>query len=64
MKVELTHREASIVLASLRNWQEEQKTVDLADYFEAYFEDEDPPSDQEIDTICARITEAALRKDG
>lgn len=63
MKIELEHREASIVLAALRNWQEEAKKYDLADYFEAYFEDVDPPSDGEIDTICARITDAALRKD-
>jgi hypothetical protein len=62
MNIELDNREASIVLAALRNWQDESKTVDLADYFEAYFEDVDPPSDAEIDTICARITDAALRK--
>jgi hypothetical protein len=63
MNIELDNREASIVLAALRNWQEEAKTYDLADFYEAYFEDVDPPSDGEIDTICARITDAALRKD-
>ena len=62
MNVELDGREASIVLAALRNRQEEARAYDLADYFEAYFEDVDPPSGEEIDTICARITEAALRK--
>ena len=62
MNVELTNRDASIVLAALRNWQEESKIVDLADLYEAYFEDVDPPSDAEIDAICIRITEAALRK--
>jgi hypothetical protein len=61
MNVELTNRDASIVLAALRNWQEESKTVDLADLYEAYFEDVDPPSDAELDSICARITDAALR---
>jgi hypothetical protein len=60
MQIELDNREASIVLAALRNWQEESKTVDLADYYEAYFEDVDPPSDREIDAICARIANAAL----
>lgn len=60
MIVELDNREAAIVLAALRNWQEESKTVDLADYYEAYFEDVDPPGDEEIDAICARITNAAL----
>jgi hypothetical protein len=34
----------------------------VADFFEAYFEDVDPPGDSEIDAICARITDAALRK--
>ena len=62
MNIELDNRQASIVLAALRNWQEEQKTYDLADFFEAYFEDVDPPSDEEIDAICTRITQAALRK--
>ena len=62
MKIELDNREASIVLAALRNWQEESKAYDLADYFEAYFEDVDPPGEAEIDAICARITEAALRE--
>ncbi len=62
MNIELDHREASIVLAGLRNLQEEAKKYDMADYFEAYFEDVDPPSDGKIDTICARITDAALRK--
>jgi hypothetical protein len=62
MNIEIDNREAAIILAALRNWQEESKTVDLADYYEAYFEDVDPPSDQEIDAICARITEAAMRR--
>ena len=60
MDIELDNREAAIVLAALRNWQEESKTVDLAGYYEAYFEDVDPPSSEEIDVICARITNAAL----
>jgi hypothetical protein len=50
------------VLAALRNWQEESKTYDVADFFEAYFEDVDPPGEAEIDAICARIADAALRK--
>ncbi|HWC30494.1 MAG TPA: hypothetical protein VG845_10480 [Dehalococcoidia bacterium] len=64
MNIELDNREASIVLAALRNWQEESKTVDLADYYEAYFEDVDPPGSEEIDAICARITTAALGRGG
>jgi len=64
MNIELDNRQASIVLAALRNWQEESKTVDLADLYEAYFEDVDPPSSAEIDAICARITNAALGRGG
>jgi hypothetical protein len=62
MNIEMDNREASIVVAALRNWQEDAKSYDVADFFEAYFEDVDPPSDAEIEAICARITEAALRK--
>ena len=58
MNIELDNREAPIVLAALRNWQEEARRYDLADYFE----DVDPPSGEEIDVICARIAEAALGK--
>ncbi len=62
MKIEIDNREASIVIAALRNWQEESKKYELADFFEAYFEDVDSPSDEEIDAICSRISDAALRK--
>ncbi len=62
MNVELDSREASVVLAALRNWQEESESVDLAEHYEAYFEDQDPPTSAEIDVICTRITEAALRR--
>ncbi len=51
-----------MVLAALRNWQEESESVDLADHYEAYFEDQEPPTSVEIDVICARITEAGLRR--
>jgi hypothetical protein len=60
MELTLSKREASHVLAALRNWQEESQTVDLADYYEAYFEQDDPLESSEIDTLCTRITEAAL----
>jgi hypothetical protein len=61
MELTLSKREASHLLAALRNWQEESMTVDLADYFEAYFEQDEPLESAEIDALCARITEAALR---
>jgi hypothetical protein len=61
LELTLTKREASLVLAALRNWQEETKTVDLADYFEAYFEEHEPLNAAEIDALCARITDSAMR---
>jgi hypothetical protein len=62
MDLELDKREASQILAALRNWQEETKSVDLADYYEAYFEEHEPLSSEEIDVLCARITNAASGK--
>jgi len=47
------------VLAALRNWQEETQTVDLADYYEAYFEEHEPLSSGEIDALCGRISDVA-----
>ena len=64
MELTLSKREASLMLAALRNWQEETKTVDLADYFEAYFEEHEPLDSAEIDTLCARITDSAMRSRG
>jgi hypothetical protein len=61
MELNLSKREASLVLAALRNWQDETLRVDLADYFEAYFEEHEPLTSQEIDALCSRIGEAALR---
>jgi hypothetical protein len=59
MELMLSKREASQVLAALRNWQEEAQTVDLADYYEAYFEQDEPLAGTEIDALCIRIAEAA-----
>jgi hypothetical protein len=59
MILEIDNREASQVLAALRNWQEESKAVDLADYYEAYFEEHEPLSSEEIDALCQRIAKAA-----
>jgi hypothetical protein len=61
MNVPLSKREASQVLAALRNWQEETQSVDLADYFEAYFEEHEPLTSSEIDELCQRIVEASLQ---
>ncbi len=59
MKLELSNREAAMLLAALRNWQEESRTVDLADFYEAYFEEHEPLDSSEIDGLCQRIAEAA-----
>ncbi len=61
MELILSKREASHVLAALRNWQEESQTVDLADYYEAYFEQDDALDSAEIDALCSRISDAALK---
>ena len=59
MIVELSDRETSLLLAALRNWQDESQTIDLADHYEAYFEFHEPLSSDQIDALCARIAEAA-----
>ena len=62
MQVELSPREAALVLAALRNWQEESQTTNLEDLFEAYFENEDPLDNEQIDALCQRIVAAATSK--
>ena len=62
MQVELSNREAALVLAALRNWQEEAQTTNLEDLFEAYFENEDPLENEQIDALCRRIVAAATAK--
>ena len=59
MQVELSNREAALVLAALRNWQEESQATNLEDLFEAYFENEDPLDHEQIDALCRRIVAAA-----
>ncbi len=47
------------MLAALRNWQEETKAGSaLEDYFEAYFEEAEALTSDEIDALCRRIAEA------
>ena len=59
MQVEMSNREAALVLAALRNWQEEAQSTNLEDLFEAYFENEDPLENDQIDALCQRIVAAA-----
>lgn len=53
--IELSKREAALILAAIRNWQEELPAKDLYDLYEAYFEDVDPLSPEEMDTLCQRV---------
>jgi len=62
MQVEMSNREAALVLAALRNWQEEAQSTNLEDLFEAYFENEDPLESDQIDALCQRIVAAANAK--
>ena len=62
MQVELSNREAALVLAALRNWQEESQSTNLEDLYEAYFENEDPLENEQIDALCQRIVAAALAR--
>ena len=61
MELTLSKREASLVLAALRNWQEQAQTYEVADFFEAYFEEHEPLSSDEIDALCTRIAETSAR---
>jgi hypothetical protein len=62
MQVEMSNREAALVLAALRNWQEEAQSTNLEDLFEAYFENEGPLENDQIDALCQRIVAAANAK--
>ena len=53
--IELSKREAALILAAIRNWQEELSSIDLYDLYEGYFEDVDPLSPEEMDGLCGRI---------
>jgi hypothetical protein len=61
MLVELSGREAALVMASLRCWQDMAASYKLEDEYEAYFETHEPLSNEEIDSVCQRIAEAAVR---
>ena len=56
MAIELTPREETQVLAALRFWQSVSRYENLADNeYEAYFEEHEALSSDEIDDLCARI---------
>ena len=51
----------TVVLAALRSWQEQAQTYDIADFYEAYFEEHEPLDNAEIDALCARIAETSAK---
>jgi hypothetical protein len=57
--IDLSKREAALILAAIRNWQEELPSLDLYDVYEGYFEDVDPLSPEEMDALCQRIAAAS-----
>jgi hypothetical protein len=61
MQIELSAPEVSLVMAALRAWQDMTAAFKLEDEYEAYFEAHEPLNSGEIDALCARIAEAALR---
>ena len=61
MELTLSKREASLVLAALRSWQEQAQTYDIADFYEAYFEEHEPLDSGEIDGLCSRIAETSSK---
>jgi hypothetical protein len=62
MLVELSDREAALVMAALRCWQDMGDAYKLEDEYEAYFEAHEPLSTEEIDAVCQRIVEATLKE--
>ena len=59
MNIEISDREETLVLAALRCWQDMVGALHLEEEYEAYFEFHEPLSKEEIDSLCARIAEAA-----
>jgi len=55
MQVELSDRKIAQVLAALRNWQIEGLNEDLVDAFAGHFEEHEPLSGEEVDTLCERL---------
>ena len=57
--LEISQREAALILAAIRNFQEDLKTIDLYDLYEGYFEDVDPLDEAETEDLCRRIAAAS-----
>jgi hypothetical protein len=61
--LQISKREAALILAAIRNWQEDLRSLDLYDFYEGYFEDVDPLEDSEIEELCRRVALASLDAD-
>ena len=57
--LQINKREAALILAAIRNWQENLQFSDLYDYYEGYFEDVDPLEDVAIEALCQRVAAAS-----
>ena len=56
MALNLTPREVTQLLAALRFWQQVSERENIADdLFEAYFEEHEPLSSEEIDALCQKV---------
>jgi hypothetical protein len=56
LAVTLSPREVSQILAALRFWQQVSERENIADdLFEAYFEEHEPMSGEEIDALCQKV---------
>ena len=62
MEINLSKREIAQILASLRFWQDSPHADVLAENdYEAYFEDIETLSSEEIDTFCAKTVDASFK---
>jgi hypothetical protein len=57
--LELSQREVAQILAALRNWQLDALEEDLVDTFSGHFEEHEPLSEHEINSLCERLNFAA-----
>ena len=55
MQIDVTDREIAQLLAALRNWQTDALNEDLGEAFASHFEDHEPLSDDEIESLCERL---------
>ncbi len=55
MQAEVSDREIAHLLAALRNWQTDALNENLTEAFAGHFEEHEPLTDEEIDSLCERL---------